>query len=87
MGFSLVFRTAEGLREVKRRAVVTLARVFCRLCGSGSMLQCEVVGVEFGHSSFSVVEHNRTMDPQRNVSPPHPPTAIIIRRGPLNQFK
>lgn len=86
MGFSLVFRTAEGLREVKRRAVVTHARVFCRLCGSGSMLQCEVVGVEFGHSSFSVVEHNRTMDPQRNVSP-HPPTAIIIRRGPLNQFK
>lgn len=47
------------------------------------LVQCGVVGVEFGHGSFSVEEHNGTMNPQRNV----PPTAIIIRRGLLNPFE
>lgn len=84
MGFSLFFRPAEGWTEGLWQ--------FCIDCGGDILLycvvvrhwwQCEVVGVEFGHGSFSVEKHNRTMNPQRNV----PPTAIIIRRELLNPFE
>lgn len=52
VGFSLFFRPAEGWREVDRRAVSTPWWLWREYFGDrvvGAMVQCGVVGVEFGH--------------------------------------
>lgn len=69
-----------GRQKGCHSSVVAVASMFKRSCGWRSV---GVVGVEFGHGSFSVKAHNGTMNPQRNV----PLTAIIIRRGLLNPFE
>lgn len=73
VGFSLFFRPAEGWRESDRRAVTALwwlQRGYFGDCVVGAA-RCNVGwwGVEFGHGSFSVEEHNGTVNPQRNVPP------------------
>lgn len=58
------------------------------ICGWCSVVQCGVVGVEFGRGSFSLLRN--TMGPWilKEMPPPLPhPTAIIIRRELLNPFK
>lgn len=65
VGFSVLFQACRrmkgGGQEGRRRSVEAAASIFLGLCARCGAAQCEAVGVEFGHGSFSPLRN--TMGP------------------------